>query len=138
LGLFRVPLGMAVLWLAFAIASPLAAALCGAMRRWFHRHLRGHQRCLLGEHVEVLGEPDEEGWARARLLDDPGCEVRLHGKPGSMPHVGEHRVLVKFVAEEGAYRSVGAEEFREARAHLNRLRLRQSGKTDQGGTAASR
>ncbi|WP_300273049.1 hypothetical protein [Halomonas sp.] len=123
LGLFRVPLGVAVLWAAFAIASPLAAALCGAMRRWFHRHLLGHQRCLLGERVEVIGEPDAEGWARARLLDDPACEVRLHGKPGSMPHGGEQRVLVKFVAEEGSYRSVGAGEFREARAHLQRLRL---------------
>lgn len=123
LGLFRVPLGVVVLWGAFAIASPLAAALCGAMRRWFHRQLPGHQRCLLGEQVEVLAEPDGEGWTRATLLDNPRHEVRLHGKEGSMPRVGEHRVLVKYVAEENAYRSVYAEEFREARAHLNRLRL---------------
>lgn len=123
LGLFRVPLGIAVLWGAFAIASPLAAGLCGSMRRWFHRHLLGHQRCLLGEHVEVLAEPDAEGRARAALLDDPDHEVRLHGKPGSMPHAGERRVLVKYVADEGAYRSVDETEFREARAHLSRLRL---------------
>lgn len=123
LGLFRVPLGVVVLWVALAVASPLAAALCAAMRRWFHRQLPGHQRCLLGERVEVLGEPDAAGWARARLLDDPDCEVRLHGKPDSMPHAGERRVLVKFVAGEEAYRSVDAGEFREARAHLNRLRL---------------
>lgn len=123
LGLFRVPLGVVVLWAAFAIASPLAAALCGAMRRWFHRHLLGHQRCLLGEYVEVLAEPDDEGWTRATLLDDPQHEVRLHGKEDNMPRVGEHRVLVKYVADEGAYRSVDAKEFREARAHLHRLRL---------------
>nr|WP_298249820.1 hypothetical protein [uncultured Halomonas sp.] len=123
LGLFRVPLGVVVLWAAFAIASPLAAALCGTMRRWFQRQLPGRRRCLLGEHVEVLAEPDAEGWTRASLLDAPGQEIRLHGKAGSMPRVGEHRVLVKFVAQENAYRSVQAQEFREARAHLQRLRL---------------
>lgn len=123
LGLFRVPLGVIVLWAAFAIASPLAAALCGSLRCWFHRRLPGHQRCLLGEQVEVLAEPDDKGWTRAILLDDRRHEVRLHGKEGSMPRVGEHRVLVKYVVEENAYRSVHAEEFREARAHLNRLRL---------------
>lgn len=123
LGLFRVPLGIVVLWAAFAIASPLAAPLCGSMRRWFHRHPNSHRRCLLGEQVEVLAEPDDEGWTRATLLDDSRHEVRLHGKKGSMPRAGEHRVLVKYVAEENAYRSVYAEEFREARAHLNRLRL---------------
>ncbi|NWN83748.1 MAG: hypothetical protein HLX48_12280 [Halomonas sp.] len=123
LGLFRVPLGVVVLWAAFAIASPLAAVLCGAMRRWFQRQLPGRRRCLLGEHVEVLAEPDAEGWTRASLLDAPRQEIRLHGKEGSMPRVGEHRVLVKYVAQENAYRSVQAQEFREARAHLNRLRL---------------
>ncbi|HSH57908.1 MAG TPA: hypothetical protein VK965_08175, partial [Halomonas sp.] len=123
LGLFRVPLGIVVLWAAFAIASPLAAALCGSMRRWFHRHPHSHRRCLLGECVEVRSAPDAEGVASATLLDDPRCEVRLQGKAGSMPRAGERRVLVKYLVEEGAYRSVEVEEFREARAHLKRLRL---------------
>lgn len=109
--------------LLLAAAITLAVELLGL--RWLdlHRHLLGHQRCLLGEHVEVLAEPDGEGWTRATLVDDPQHEVRLHGKADSMPHVGEHRVLVKYVAEEGAYRSVDAGEFREARSHLHRLRL---------------
>jgi len=123
LGFFRVPLGLIVLWGALAVSSPLAAALCASMRRWFHRHLLGHQRFLLGEHVEVMAEPDSDGWARAVLLDDRDYEVRLHGKPESMPHAGDRRVLVKFVAEENAYRSVNEAEFREARAHLAKLRI---------------
>lgn len=123
LGFFRVPLGLVVLWAAFAIASPLGAALCGSVRRWFHRHLEGHQRCLLGEHVEVLAEPDTDGWTSAAIMDDPELEVRLHGKAGNMPCAGEHRVLVKYVEGENAYRSVNEAEFREARAYLNRLRL---------------
>ncbi|WP_404296578.1 hypothetical protein [Halomonas sp.] len=127
LGLFRIPAGVALLWGAFAIASPLAARLCGSLRRWFHRHLVGHQRCLLGEHVDVLAGPDAEGWTRAALLDDPAHEVRLHDKPDSMPHAGERRVLVKYVTKEGSYRSVDETEFREARAHLRRLRLAGSG-----------
>ncbi|TDB05058.1 hypothetical protein E0702_02305 [Halomonas marinisediminis] len=123
LGLFRVPLGIVVLWGAFAVASPLAATLCAAMRRWFHRHSHSHRRCLLGERVEVRSAPDAEGVASAILLDDPQCEVRLQGKPDSMPRAGERRVLVKYLVEEGAYRSVEDGEFREARAHLRRLRL---------------
>lgn len=124
LGLFRIPLGVVVLWASLAIASPLAGALCGSMRRWFHRHLGGHQRFLLGEQVEVLSEPDSEGRTRAALLDDPEFEVRLHDKPGGIPRVGERRVLVKYVAGEEAYRSVGEAEFLEARVYLDRLSLR--------------
>lgn len=123
LGFFRVPLGIVVLWASFAIASPLAGALCGSVRRWFHTHLPGHQRSLLGEHVEVLTDADAEGWARAVLLDDPECEVRLHGKPYNMPHAGGRRVLVKYVAKENAYRSVEESEYLEARRHLQRIRL---------------
>ncbi|MDT0501600.1 MULTISPECIES: hypothetical protein [unclassified Halomonas] len=123
LGLFRVPLGIVVLWGAFAVASPLAAALCHSMRRWFHRYSHIHRRCLLGELVEVRSAPDAEGVASAILLDDPQCEVRLQGKAGSMPRAGERRVLVKYLVEEGTYRSVEDGEFREARAHLRRLRL---------------
>ncbi len=138
LGLFRIPVGVAVLWGAFVVASPLAAALCHALHRWFHRHAPRQRRCLLGEKVEVTAEPDAEGWTTAALLDDPEWEVRLHGKVGSMPHAGERRVLVKYVAGEGAYRSVAESDYREARAHLSRLRLRQGGGgTGRGGAAAS-
>ncbi|WP_163560234.1 hypothetical protein [Halomonas sp. NO4] len=135
LGLFRIPLGVAVLWAAFALASPLASALCHALHRWFHRHASSHRRSLLGECVEVQAEPDAEGWTTASLADDPACQVRLHGKPESMPHAGERRVLVKFVAEEDAFRSVAERDFLDARTRLSRLRLkRQAG---NGGPANS-
>lgn len=122
LGLFRVPVGVGVLWGAFALASPLASRVCYAVHRWFH----SQRRTLLGEAVEVTGEPDADGWAEAVLLSDRDCHVHLHGKPqsGSMPNVGEHRVLVKFIAEENAYRSVTENAYRDARAHVKRLTLR--------------
>lgn len=131
LGLFRIPVGVAVLWGAFVVASPLATALCQALHGWFHRHAPRQRRCLLGERVEVRDEADAEGWATAVLVDDPECQIRLHGKPGNLPQVGERRVLVKYVAGEDAYRSVPETEYREARAHLSRLRLRQ-GRGDEG------
>lgn len=121
LGLFRVPLGVAVLWAAFALASPLAARLCHKTHRWFH----GQRRTLLGEMVEVTSEADADGWADAVLLSDRSCRVRLHGKQqsGRIPKAGEHRVLVKFIAGENAYRSVNEDAYREARAHAKRLTL---------------
>ena len=121
LGLFRVPLGVAVLWGAFALASPVASGVCHATHRWFY----GQRRTLLGEAVEVIGTPDADGWADAVLLNDRNCRVRLHGKPqsGSMPNVGEHRVLVKFIARENAYRSVEKNAYCDARAHAKRLTL---------------
>lgn len=123
LGLFRVPLGVAVLWASFALVSPLAARICHKTHRWFH----GQRRTLLGETVEVTSEPDDDGWASAELLSDRECSVRLHGKPqgGSMPHLGEHRVLVKLIAEENAYRSVTTDAYCEARMHAKRLTLGQ-------------
>ncbi|WP_104202545.1 hypothetical protein [Billgrantia saliphila] len=133
LGLFRVPLGLAVLWAAFAVASPLAAGLCQALHRWFHRHFSSQCRSLLGECVEVTAEPDDEGWTRAVLVDDPECEVRLHGKPSNMPHAGERRVLVKHIAGEAAYRSVAEGDFLDARTRLSQLRLKQ-GKCRGGST----
>ncbi|MDI5891597.1 hypothetical protein [Halomonas rhizosphaerae] len=136
LGLFRIPVGVAVLWGAFALASPLAGGLCHALHRWFHRHAPQQRRCLLGEKVEVKAEADADGWATAALVDDPEWQVRLHGKPGNLPHLGERRVLVKYVAGEDAYRSVPVAEYREARAHLSRLRLRQ-GRGGQGGSGAA-
>ncbi|NWO05003.1 MAG: hypothetical protein HLX50_04715 [Alteromonadaceae bacterium] len=122
LGLFRIPLGVAVLWAAFALASPLASSVCYAVHRWFH----SQRRTLLGETVEVTGEPDADGWAEAELLSDRNCRVRLHGKPqsGSMPHMGERRVLVKFITRENAYRSVAESVYRDARVHAKRLTLR--------------
>lgn len=124
LGMLRVPVGVGVLWLAFVVASPLASRVCVVLSRLFQRQASGYHRCLLGERVRVQGEADTEGWARAVLLDNAGCEVKLHGKVGNMPRAGEIRVLVKYVARENAYRSVDEAEFLEARAHLRRINLR--------------
>lgn len=122
LGLFRIPVGIAVLWGAFALVSPLAARLCHRVHRWFH----GQRRTLLGEVVKVIDEPDADGWAGAVLLNDPGCEVRLHGKPQSdaAANAGEHRVLVKFLPGENAYRSVSQSAYCSTRVHAKRLLLR--------------
>ncbi|SFU41165.1 hypothetical protein [Halomonas korlensis] len=133
LGLFRIPVGVVVLWVAFVVASPVAAALCHALHGWFHRHAPQQRRCLLGEKVKVMAEADTDGWATAMLVGDPACQVRLHGKPDNLPHAGERRILVKYVADEDAYRSVAEGDYREARVHLSRLRLRQG----RGGAAAS-
>ncbi|SEL84815.1 hypothetical protein [Halomonas daqiaonensis] len=138
LGLFRIPIGVVVLWGAFALASPLAAALCHALHRWFHRHAPQQRRCLLGERVDVKAQADADGFATAVLVDDPACQVTLHGKPGNLPEAGERRVLVKYVSEEDAYRSVVEADYREARAHLSRLRLHQRGGGEgRNGAAAS-
>ncbi|MBB3185380.1 hypothetical protein FHR95_002961 [Halomonas fontilapidosi] len=138
LGLFRIPVGVAVLWGAFALASPLAAALCHALHRWFHRHAPQHRRCLLGEKVEVKAQADDDAAATAVLVDDPQRQLRLHGKSGDLPQAGERRVLVKYLAGEDAYRSVPESEYREARAHLSRLRLRRrNGSEGQDGAATS-
>ncbi|MGQ4877640.1 hypothetical protein ACOJCM_03590 [Billgrantia sp. LNSP4103-1] len=136
LGLFRIPVGVAVLWAAFVLASPLAASLCHALQRRFHR-LAQARRCLLGEVVQVRSAPDAQGWATAAPIDDTECEIRLHGKPGDLPRPGERRVLVKYVAEEGAYRSVAQSRYCEAREHLRRLRLARGGVgAGQGGVEA--
>lgn len=121
LGLLRVPVGVGVLWGAFALASPLASSLCRRVHRWFH----SQRRTLLGEAVEVTAEPDDDGWAEAVLLSDRDCRVRLHGKlqSGRMPHAGERRILVKFITRENAYRSVAESVYRDARAHARRLTL---------------
>ncbi|MDN6180073.1 MAG: hypothetical protein L0I84_03575 [Halomonas subglaciescola] len=120
LGLFRVPVGVGVLWGAFALASPIASGVCHAVHRWFH----GQRRTLLGEAVEVIGVPDTEGLAQAVLLSDRACRVRLHGKPhGHIPQVGERRVLVKFIVGENAYRSVAENDYCNARAHAKRFTL---------------
>ncbi|MGM0702338.1 MAG: hypothetical protein ACQEUG_08040 [Pseudomonadota bacterium] len=124
LGLFRLPLGVAVLWASLALASPLAALLCRRMHPWFHRRAARNRRALLGESVEVQAEPDGQGWTTATLVDDPECSVRLHGKPESMPHAGERRVLVKYVSDEDAFRSVAEHDYLDARTRLSRLHLK--------------
>ncbi|MGM0783332.1 MAG: hypothetical protein ACQEUM_04395 [Pseudomonadota bacterium] len=124
LGLFRLPLGVAVLWASLALASPLAALLCRRMHPWFHRRAARNRRVLLGESVEVQAEPDGQGWTTATLVDDPECSVRLHGKPESMPHAGERRVLVKYVSDEDAFRSVAEHDYLDARTRLSRLHLK--------------
>lgn len=124
LGLFRLPLGVAVLWASLALASPLVALLCRRMHPWFHRRAARNRRVLLGESVEVQAEPDGQGWTTAILVDDPECSVRLHGKPESMPHAGERRVLVKYVSDEDAFRSVAEHDYLDARTRLSRLHLK--------------
>ncbi|GAA0582821.1 hypothetical protein ACFQH5_18205 [Halomonas salifodinae] len=120
LGLFRIPVGVVVLWGALALASPLAAAVCHALHRWFHRH--AGRRCLLGETVLVSGDCGGDDCTRATLEDDPEHEVRLHGKAGALPRAGERRVLVKYLAGEESYRSVPLNEFEEAHTRVHRLR----------------
>lgn len=141
LGLFRIPVGIVVLWGAFVLASPLASAVCHGMHRRFHRRLSLSRRCLLGEKVIVTGEADPEGVAPAVLVDDAGCEIRLHGKAGAMPVEGERRVLVKYLPGEHAYRSVAEADYLDARTRLSRLRLvqkhRQRPSSVNGGPAAS-
>ncbi|WP_136247779.1 hypothetical protein [Halomonas borealis] len=121
LGLFRVPLGMAVIWAAFALASPLASGACRRLHRRLHRHPSLSRRCLLGERVRVM-RVDDEG-AVAELGDDPGREVRLLGKAGNRPSLGDTRVLVKYLAGQEAYRSVREEDYLDARTRLVRLHL---------------
>ncbi len=121
LGFFRVPLGLAVIWAAFALASPLASALCRRLHRRLHRHPSLSRRCLLGERVRVTAA--DAGEAVAVLDDDPRREVRLRGKSGNVPRVGEVRVLVKYLTEEAAYRSVREQDYLDARTRLVRLHL---------------
>jgi hypothetical protein len=125
LGMLRIPLGVVVIWAALVLASPPAAGICHRLQRWFHRHTS--RRCLLGESVVVQTSPDENDCATAFLADDPDYIVRLHGKPGAMPQAGERRVLVKYLAEEGSFRSVAEEDYLDARTRLNRLRLKSRG-----------
>lgn len=67
LGMLRVPVGVLVLWASFAVASPLAAAVCHALQRGLHRYPPFQRRCLLGA-TAVVAERDQQGGATARLL----------------------------------------------------------------------
>ncbi|XKE44327.1 hypothetical protein LG302_13230 [Halomonas organivorans] len=139
LGLFRIPLGVLVLWAAFALASPLAAAICHRLHRPLHRHPERHPRCLLGEVVRVTAKAEDDGRTRAVLEEDEARDVCLLGKPGERPTPGERRVLVKYLPEAGAFRAVPEREFLDARTRLVRLHLlgRHHGPGSRNGGSAS-
>ncbi|MDT8894245.1 hypothetical protein RSO41_06215 [Halomonas sp. I1] len=122
LGMFRVPVGVVVLWASFALASPLAARLCQRLHCRLHRHPGLSRRCLLGERVRVIGI-DEGDHARAVMDDDEAREVRLLGKTGNRPRPGEARILVKYLPDIDAYRSVPEQDYLDARTRLVRLHL---------------
>ena len=122
LGLLRVPVGVLVVWAALAIASPIAAAVCHSIQRALHRYQPFKRRCLLGATV-VVAERQNDEYATATLLNEPNSSVRLHCKAGDCPEQGERRVLVKYIADEGAYRSVVEQHYMDTRVRLNKLRL---------------
>lgn len=123
LGMLRVPLGVLVLWGSLAIASPLAASLCQGLARGLYRFAPFKRRSLLGMVVEVT-TPEGAEYAKARLITSHGCEVVLHGKEENAFTPGERRVLVKYLKEEGAYRSVEERTYLDTRQWLGKLRLR--------------
>ncbi|AVI62719.1 hypothetical protein [Halomonas sp. GFAJ-1] len=122
LGMLRVPVGVLVLWGSLAVASPIAAAICHALQRGLHRYQPFKRRCLLGATV-VVTEPQQDGCATSLLDDEPNSFIKLHCKAGDTPRLGERRVLVKYLAEEGAYRSVLEQQYLETRVWLSKLRL---------------
>ncbi|TVP51348.1 MAG: hypothetical protein EA345_02840 [Halomonas sp.] len=124
LGLLRIPVGVAVLWGSMALASPIAASLCQALHRGLHRYRPFTRRCLLGETVVVTECQGDAKVASAVIDNEPNSAVRLHSKVGALPVLGERRVLVKYLPDEGAYRSVSEQEYLETRIRLNKLRLR--------------
>ncbi len=123
LGMLRVPVGMLVVWLAFALASPISAMICHSLHRGLHRYQPFTRRCLLGATV-IVSEREGDEAAMAIIDNEPNSHVRLHCKEGDCPQEGERRVLVKYLAEEGAYRSVTEQTYMDTRVRLNKLRLR--------------
>ncbi|QFU00893.1 hypothetical protein FIU83_04485 [Halomonas sp. THAF5a] len=125
LGFFRIPLGILVIWGAFALASPLAAWLCHRLHRRLHRRGGGAPeplpRCLLGEAVRITAVSAEE--VTAVLREAPRHEVSLAIKSGDAPRVGEYRVLVKYLPRDGRYRAVPESDYLDARTRLRRLHL---------------
>ncbi|MGM0832962.1 MULTISPECIES: hypothetical protein [Halomonas] len=122
LGMLRVPVGVLVLWVSFAVASPIAAAVCHSVQRALHRYQPFNRRCLLGATV-VVSERQNDEYASAQLENEPSSAVRLHCKAGDCPQTGERRVLVKYLADEGAYRSVIEQQYLDTRVRVNKLRL---------------
>ena len=133
LGLFIIPIGMVLLWASFALASPIAEGLCRQVGPWFHRHQA--RRSLLGKCVKVTQAATEGLAGRAVLTDDPSCEVRLMGKEGRQESEGEYRVLVKYLPDEDAFRSVAKDAFLETRTRLRQLKGK-SKKSRSEGTLA--
>ncbi|GHC33415.1 hypothetical protein [Aidingimonas halophila] len=142
LGMFRVPVGVVVLWASFVAASPIAEAICRRMHVWFHRHPASAHRCQLGETVRVIEHIPGSEYATAVYEDDPSNTVHLHAKPDALPEIDERRVLVKYLPDEDAYRSVPAASYLETRAYLSHLRLmhkrhrNQNSTTHNNGSAA--
>ncbi|WP_346797327.1 hypothetical protein R5M92_01555 [Halomonas sp. Bachu 37] len=126
LGLYRIPLGVGIIWASLAIASPIAAVLCRGMHRYFHRHDRCSRRCLLGERVTVRCPAGCAEHAVGVVEDGSEFQVKLHGKPDAMLTEGEQRILVKYLPQEGAYRSVAVNEYLESHIRLRRLKMARS------------
>ncbi|EHJ93200.1 hypothetical protein [Vreelandella boliviensis] len=125
LGLIRIPVGVLVLWGALVVASPVAAMLCQALHRGLHRYRPFTRRCLLGQTVVVTERQGTGEQAFAVIENEPSSTVKLLSKHDALPVQGERRVLVKYLAEEGAYRSVSEQAYLETRVRLKRLRLNQ-------------
>lgn len=139
LGGFRAPLGIVIIWASVAVSAPLCVAICQALSRYFHPYRRASTRSLLGQTVVVL-ESSDDG-PQARLADDSGVVLSLRDK-GRVPVAGERRVLVKYLADDNAYRSVVEQEFLDARVRLSKLRLARrrsgsSGRDNNGRHATS-
>lgn len=122
LGGFRAPLGIVIIWAAVAVSTPLCIATCQALRRFFHPYRNTAPRSLLGQVVVVLESTDEQE-RRGHLADDPAEVLCLRDKDNTPPHAGERRVLVKYLADDNAYRSVAEQEFLDAHVRLSKLRL---------------
>lgn len=124
LGLIRIPVGVVVLWATLVIASPVAAMLCQALHRGLHRYRPFTRRCLLGQTVVVTGYQGTGEQAFAVIDNEPNSTVKLLCKCDALPVQGERRVLVKYLPDEGAYRSVSEQAYLETRVRLKRLRLK--------------
>ncbi|WGI26494.1 hypothetical protein QEN58_05370 [Halomonas alkaliantarctica] len=123
LGLIRIPVGVVVLWATLVIASPVAAMLCQALHRGLHRYRPFTRRCLLGQTVVVTGYQGTGEQASAVIDNEPNSTVKLLSKSDALPVQGERRVLVKYLPDEGAYRSVSEQAYLETRVRLKKLRL---------------
>lgn len=123
LGTWRVPLGLVMLWAVLAIASPLSMATCQALKQRCHQSRNAATRALLGETVIVEDAPDEFGLCRATLKEDRDVIVTLHGKRRDCCMPSERRVLVKYLADEDAYRSVPQQEYLDAHTRLRKMGL---------------
>ena len=74
----------------------------------------------------VVTEREGAGEQAFAVIDnEPNSTVKLLSKRDALPVEGERRVLVKYLPEESAYRSVSEKAYLEARVRLNRLRFNQ-------------